>query len=68
MDTPDICESSLTVDDMVKEYLMDASAFIYVLNSANVSGTQNDMVGLFKYAAKTTLVEGKINLILYWQS
>ena len=48
MDSPNIGESTI-MDDMVKEYLPEAFALIYVINSANAGGIQKDSVGLLKY-------------------
>lgn len=43
MDSPGIGESQI-MDDMVKEYLPEAFAFIYVINSTNAGGIQPDRV------------------------
>lgn len=43
MDSPGIGESDI-MDDMVKEYLPEAFAFIYVINSVNAGGVQPDRV------------------------
>lgn len=43
MDSPGIGESQI-MDDMVKEYLPEAFAFIYVINIANAGGIQSDRV------------------------
>ena len=47
VDSPGIGEST-TMDDIVKEYLPEAFAFIYVINSENVEGIQPDRVRHFK--------------------
>ena len=43
VDSPGIGESAI-MDDMVKTYLPEAFAFIYVINSANAGGIQYDRV------------------------
>ena len=43
MDSPGIGESQI-MDDMVNEYLPEAFAFIYVINSPNAGGIQQDRV------------------------
>ena len=43
VDSPGVGESDI-MDDMVKEYLPEAFAFIYVINSANAGGIQRDRV------------------------
>lgn len=43
MDSPGVGESDI-IDDMVKEYLPEAFAFIYVINTANAGGVQKDRV------------------------
>ena len=43
MDSPGVGESGI-MDDMVKEYLPEAFAFIYVINSVNAGGIQRDRV------------------------
>ncbi|KAL9964127.1 hypothetical protein ACROYT_G027711 [Oculina patagonica] len=43
VDSPGIGESKI-MDDMVQEYLPKAFAFIYVINSANAGGIQEDRV------------------------
>ena len=44
VDSPGVGESGI-MDDMVKEYLPEAFAFIYVINSVNAGGIQRDRVG-----------------------
>ena len=44
VDSPGVGESKI-MDDMVKEYLPEAFAFIYVINTANAGGIQEDRVG-----------------------
>ena len=44
VDSPGVGESAI-MDDIVKEYLPEAFAFIYVINSVNAGGIQNDRVG-----------------------
>ena len=48
VDSPGIGESSI-MDEVVKKYLPEAFAFIYVINTANAGGIQKDRVGLLKY-------------------
>ena len=43
MDSPGVGESGI-MDDIVKEYLPEAFAFIYVINSVNAGGIQRDRV------------------------
>ena len=43
VDSPGVGESGI-VDDIVKEYLPDAFAFIYVINSVNAGEIQRDRV------------------------
>jgi len=43
VDSPGIGESAI-MDDTVKEYLPEAFAFIYVINSVNAGGIQRDRV------------------------
>ena len=47
VDSPGIGESTI-MDDIVKEYLPEAFAFIYVINSQNAGGIQPDRVTHFK--------------------
>ena len=47
VDSPGIGESTI-MDDIVKEYLPEAFAFIYVINSENAGGKQPDGVRHFK--------------------
>ena len=47
VDSPGIGESTI-MDDIVKEYLPEAFAFIYVINSQNAGGIQPDRVRHFK--------------------
>ena len=44
VDSPGVGESAI-MDDIVKEYLPEAFAFIYVINSLNAGGIQKDRVG-----------------------
>jgi len=43
VESPGVGESGI-MDDIVKEYLPEAFAFIYVINSANAGGIQKDRV------------------------
>ena len=43
VDSPGVGESCI-MDDIVKEYLPEAFAFIYVINSVNAGGIQRDRV------------------------
>ena len=43
MDSPGIGEAEI-MNDMVKEYFPGAFAFIYVINSTNAGGIQEDRV------------------------
>ena len=43
IDSPGIGESDI-MDEIVKQYLPQAFAFIYVINSANAGGVQKDRV------------------------
>ena len=43
VDSPGVGESGI-MDDIVKEYLPEAFAFIYVINSVNAGGIQRDRV------------------------
>ncbi len=52
VDSPGIGESDI-MDKMVEEYLPEAFAFIYVINSADAGGIQKDRVGYVKYCLKT---------------
>ena len=47
VDSPGIGESTIT-DDIVKEYLPEAFAFIYIINSENAGGIPLDRVRHFK--------------------
>ena len=47
VESPGIGESPI-MDDIVKEYLPEAFAFIYVINSENAGGIQRDRVRHFK--------------------
>ena len=47
VDSPGIGESTI-MDDIVMEYLPEAFAFIYVINSENAGGIQPDRVRHFK--------------------
>ena len=62
VDSPGIGESPI-MDDIVKEYLPEAFAFIYVINSDNAGGIQPDRVRHFK-----AIIKGKMcykNRILF---
>lgn len=43
VDSPGVGESDI-MDDIVKEYLPEAFAFIYVINCVNAGGIQRDRV------------------------
>ena len=43
MDSPGVGESGI-MDDIVIDYLQEAFAFIYVINSSNAGGIQRDRV------------------------
>ena len=43
IDSPGVGESVI-MDDIVKQYLPEAFAFIYVINTANAGGVQRDRV------------------------
>ena len=43
IDSPGIGESNI-MDEIVMQYLPEAFAFIYVINSANAGGVQKDRV------------------------
>ena len=43
MDSPGVGESDI-MDNVVNEYLPEAFAFIYVINTANAGGIQKDRV------------------------
>jgi len=43
VDSPGVGEADI-MDDIVKEYLPEAFAFIYVINSVNAGGIQRDRV------------------------
>ena len=45
VDSPGIGESDI-MDEIVKQYLPEAFAFIYVINSANAGGVQKDRVSI----------------------
>ena len=45
IDSPGIGESDI-MDGIVKQYLPEAFAFIYVINSANTGGVQKDRVSI----------------------
>ena len=45
IDSPGIGESDI-MDEIVKQYLPEAFAFIYVINSANTGGVQKDRVSI----------------------
>ena len=47
VESPGIGESPI-MDDIVKEYLPEAFAFIYVINSEHAGGIQPDRVRHFK--------------------
>ena len=44
MDSPGVGESDI-MDNVVKKYLQEAFAFVYVINTANAGGIQKDRVG-----------------------
>ncbi|KAL9964098.1 hypothetical protein ACROYT_G027680 [Oculina patagonica] len=48
VDSPGVGKS-IIMDNMVKEYLPEAFAFIYVINSGNFTEVQNGVVCLLKY-------------------
>ncbi len=48
VDSPGVGKS-IIMDNMVKEYLPEAFAFIYVINSGNVTEVQKGVVCLLKY-------------------
>ncbi|XP_058949859.2 dual serine/threonine and tyrosine protein kinase-like isoform X1 [Pocillopora verrucosa] len=55
VDSPGIGESTI-MDDIVKEYLPEAFAFIYVINSENAGGIQRDRVEkLIEHARQISL-------------
>lgn len=45
IDSPGIGESDI-MDEVVKRYLPNAFAFIYVINSGNAGGVQRDRVSI----------------------
>ena len=45
IDSPGIGKSDI-MDGIVKQYLPEAFAFIYVINSANTGGVQKDRVSI----------------------
>jgi len=45
IDSPGIGESNI-MDEMVTQYLPEAFAFIYVINSANAGGVRKDRVSV----------------------
>ena len=45
IDSPGIGESDI-MDEIVKQYLPEAFAFIYVINSTNAGGIQKDRVSI----------------------
>ena len=45
IDSPGIGESAI-MDEIVNQYLPEAFAFIYVINSANAGGVQKDRVSI----------------------
>ena len=45
IDSPGIGESDI-MDEIVSQYLPEAFAFIYVINSANAGGVQKDRVSI----------------------
>ena len=49
IDSPGIGESDI-MDEIVKQYLPQAFAFIYVINSANAGGVQKDRVRMAQYS------------------
>ena len=49
IDSPGIGESDI-MDEIVKQYLPQAFAFIYVINSANAGGVQKDRVSMPQYS------------------
>ncbi|XP_078379497.1 uncharacterized protein LOC144662542 isoform X1 [Oculina patagonica] len=59
VDSPGIGESKI-MDDMVQEYIPEAFAFIYVINTAHAGGIQKDRVEqLFEQARKKSLDQQK---------
>ncbi|XP_022797833.1 uncharacterized protein LOC111336065 [Stylophora pistillata] len=55
VDSPGICESPI-MDDIVRKYLPEAFAFIYVINSENAGGIQRDRVeALIEHARQVSL-------------
>ncbi|KAL9964111.1 hypothetical protein ACROYT_G027695 [Oculina patagonica] len=59
VDSPGVGESEI-MDDMVQEYLPEAFAFIYVINSANAGGIQKDRVEkLIEHARNVSLDQQK---------
>ena len=47
IDSPGVGESEI-MDEMVREYLPEAFAFIYVINCTNAGGVQKDRVSLIR--------------------
>ena len=45
IDSPGVGESAI-MDEIVKQYLPQAFAFIYVINSTNAGGVQKDRVSV----------------------
>ena len=48
VDSPGVGESEI-MDDIVVNYLPNAFAFIYVINSGNAGGVQKDRVSVFNF-------------------
>ena len=49
VDSPGVGESEI-MDDIVVNYLPNAFAFIYVINSGNAGGVQKDRVSVFNFS------------------
>ena len=47
IDSPGVGESDI-MDEIVTQYLPEAFAFLYVINSANAGGVQKDRVSIAK--------------------
>ena len=51
VDSPGVGESEI-MDDIVVNYLPNAFAFIYVINSSNAGGVQKDRVSIIIYLTR----------------
>ena len=62
IDSPGIGESDI-MDEIVTQYLPQAFAFIYVINSANAGGVQKDRVSICRWMKVVKLLRRASELV-----